>query len=72
LAVGVVFFKQRVIFNQYGSKTYAISSVMIYSLSDETGQLTNVHVAKDRQHTKQSITAAHRTVMSLTMKEHGL
>jgi len=45
---------------------------MIYRLSDKTGQLMSVHLAKDRQHAKQSITAAQRTVPSLTMKEHGL
>jgi len=72
LAVVVVLFKWRVIFNQYGSKKHAISSVMIYRLSDKTGQLTSVHLAKDRQHAKQSITATHRTVTSLTIKEHGL
>jgi hypothetical protein len=44
LAVDVVLFKRKVIFKQYGcSKKHAISSVMIYRLSDKTGQLTSVH-----------------------------
>jgi hypothetical protein len=72
MGMDVVLFKRTVIFNQYGSKKHPISSIMIYRLSDKTGQITNVHLAKERQHAHQSMTATHRTDTSLTMKEYGL